>query len=80
MSERSVTSVERSGTRAAAEPQEGEFPVCPHCNHKLTETPVLVEETYAPAFHVLGRPLPTRGRSATFLTCSVCEYAEEVKA
>lgn len=56
------------------------LPPCPLCGAVLEL--VLdgeVAKAYAPAFHVIGQPVPYRLEPRPFLACSGCEYCEEVR-
>jgi hypothetical protein len=56
-------------------------PRCPECGVGVIElvTDGQIGEFYAPAFHVIGQPLPMRLRSAPFGACNSCEFCIEVE-
>lgn len=53
---------------------------CPYCNGgSVTIQTTTVGETYATAFHVIGRDLPIRHRITQVAFCDACEFCGEIQ-
>lgn len=58
---------------------DGQPAMCPQCGSTFTiDEQAMTREPYAPAYHTIGQPLPTRKRSAIVAFCNGCEMCIEL--